>query len=163
MNFIQISEEYKKIFNEELPLKNFGVYIYHKAGRNNVDRIYFETKAEALKYAKGLEVKDCYTVKVLERTDCSANKGFNKLIWSSCKGKKDESFIGDTAKYLATFNPLTAVVAQNAGKIGNTAKNIKRTARRAINAAGNTRAGQKLKNLTSNAWQNLKKKLSKNP
>ena len=145
MNFIQISEEYKKIFSEELheelPLKNFGVYIYHKAGHNNVDRIYFETKSEALEYAKKLDLENCYAVKVWERTSCPNNKGFNKLVWSSCKAKKDESFVGDTAKFLATFNPLTAVVANNAGQISNTAGSVVRGTKKTINAEKN--AGQK--------------------
>ena len=160
MYFKDICKEFKEILKEDmqvtkLPLRNYAVFVCHCG--NIVDRLYYETKSEAMKQAKSMELKPEYYVKVLERgayadggsTNCFAkNRGFDKLLWSSCKGK-NESLVRDVAMTAAAFNPLTALAAKGAPQIQNTARNVADTVKKVSNK------------LTSDAWQALKRKKTK--
>lgn len=162
MSFKAICEEYKSILNESVTLKNFGVYVYTKDGNNNIKREYFETKADAIKYAKDLDLEDSrYVVKVFERTNSYENRGFTKLLWCNCGNKKNESLLANGAKALASFNPITAAIAQNAPQLQNTITDATDAVKSVARNTG--RAVQKTKRLTSDFWQNIKKKLQKRP
>lgn len=145
MNFVELSKEYKQLF-EELPLKDFGVFIYHHDGFNNVERHYFETKEDAVNYAKSLELDKGYCVKVWQRTENPNNKGFNKLIWRN--KKVNEDLVKDGLTIAASFNPLTALAVKHRSEINNTIKG-------AVNTA------EHVAKFTSDAWKKLKRKLEK--
>lgn len=162
MSFKAICEEYKSIFNESIALKDFGVYIYTKDGNNNIERKYFETKADAIKYAKDLCLENSrYIVKVFEHTDSYENRGFTKLLWCNCDSKKNESLLADGVKALASFNPITAAIAQNAPQLQNTVTDATDAVKSV--ARNTSRAIRKTKRLTSDFWQDIKKKLQKRP
>lgn len=65
---------------DSFPEETFWPVHNLKDGNNNIERKYFETKADAIKYAKDLCLENSrYIVKVFERTDSYENRGFTKL------------------------------------------------------------------------------------
>ena len=138
-----ILEELRKM-NEELPLKDYGVFVYRREGHNCLNRKYFDRKADAISHAKSLELADGMCVKVWQRTDDFDNRGFNKLVWSSCDEAFDDvkKLGANLGKLALSTNPVGALYLKNSEAINNTVKDSVHT----------------LKNLTSNAWKKLKKK-----
>ena len=138
-----ILEELRKM-NEELPLKDYGVFVYRRDGHNCLQRQYFDRKADAISHAKSLELPDGMCVKVWQRTDDFDNRGFDKLVWSSCDEAFEDlkKFGKDLGRVAMGTNPVSALYLKNEKAINNTVKDGVRT----------------LKNLTSKAWEKLKKK-----
>ena len=69
--------------------------------------------------------------------------------------------LADGVKALASFNPITAAIAQNAPQLQNTITGATDAVKSVARNTG--RAIRKTKRLTSDFWQDIKKKLQKRP